>query len=141
MEYLIGLNRLIKDSFKVVFRELGDPLTPSETIKSGEGACRDLAVLFIEACRSVGVAARFASGYLAASDVPEDHSLHAWAEVYLPGAGWRGFDPTLGLLVADAHVSLAVSSLYVGAAPLTGSFRGTGADSRMETFIEVERLD
>ena len=141
MAYLTGLNSLIKESFQVVYREFGNPLTPAETIEAGAGACRDLAVLFIDACRTVGIAARFASGYLAASDVPEEHTLHAWAEVYLPGAGWRGFDPTLGLMVADAHVCLAVSSLYVGAAPLTGAFRGTGASSKMTTLIEVERLD
>lgn len=136
-EFLAALNRGIYESIRVVIREDGDTRPPDDTVRHGEGACRDLAWLFVSSCREVGLAARFASGYQAGDPDTEERYLHAWAEVYLPGGGWRGFDPTLGLAVADQHVRVAAAATPAAAAPLVGSFRGSGATAQMETILSV----
>ncbi|MFM9089165.1 MAG: transglutaminase domain-containing protein, partial [Cyanobium sp.] len=136
--FLLGLADQIHHGFHHVGRPDGDPLSPSETLRLRQGACRDTAMLFVEACRSLGLASRFVSGY-SMHHPPEvsEHELHAWAEVYLPGAGWRGYDPSLGLAVADGHVVLAATPDHQLAAPVTGRFRGTGATSRMNYELTV----
>jgi transglutaminase-like putative cysteine protease len=109
----------------VIHREQGPPWPAERTLRERRGACRDLAVLFNDVCRFVGFPARFVSGYQV--DVPEEArpELHAWSEVYLPGAGWRGFDPSQGLAVADRHVPLAASRTPWMASPTSGTYRGT----------------
>ena len=102
-------------------------LEPDTVLTRKKGACRDLALVFIAACRQVGIPARFVSGYHEGDPDSDERDLHAWAEAYLPGGGWRGFDPSLGLAVTDRHVALAAAPLPDDAAPVTGSFRGTGA--------------
>jgi Bacterial transglutaminase-like N-terminal region/Transglutaminase-like superfamily len=87
--FLARLTETICQRFQVVHRETGSPWAPATTIEQRQGACRDLAVLWIDVCRSVGLAARFVSGYHAGDDGHDQHCLHAWGEVYLPGAGWR----------------------------------------------------
>ena len=86
-------------------------------------------------CRSIGLAARFVSGYLY-GNVLQENDLHAWAEVYLPGAGWRGFDPTEGQAVGNNHVYLAASGEPQSIAPLSGTFRGR-ARSLLTTEVVV----
>ncbi len=120
------LNGRIRELCPTQIRLEGDPLTPEQTLERGGGACRDVAVLFMAACRAVGLATRFTSGYIA-GELQEERYLHAWAEVYLPGAGWRGYDPSLGLVVTDRHVALASGPTAVAARPFVGRFRGTGA--------------
>jgi transglutaminase-like putative cysteine protease len=117
-------------------RAAGDPMPAGETLARGSGACRDLAVLFIEACRSVGIAARFVTGY-ELGDPEGDRDLHAWAEVYLNGAGWRGYDPSQGLAVADRHVAVAAGPGPLAAAPTSGTFRGTDVAATLETVINL----
>lgn len=95
----------------------------------------------MDACRAVGLGARFVSGYQEGDPEQERRDLHAWAEVYLPGGGWRGYDPTHGLAVADRHVALAAGMRPALAAPITGTFRGTGASSRMQTDIKINVSD
>jgi len=107
-------------------------------LRRKEGACRDLAVLFMDICRSLGLAARFVSGYKYSPDTPDQHELHAWAEVYLPGAGWRGYDPSWGLAVADHHVALAAGPAPQDAMPVTGTFRGTDVLSSLDYSVEIE---
>lgn len=119
-------------------RPNGDAYEPAVTLKRGQGACRDLTVLFMEACRSVGLSARFVSGYAEGLSTRDDGELHAWAEIYLPGAGWRGFDPTLGLAVADRHVAIAASPIPVGAAPVSGSFRADSATAGLSYEVSVK---
>lgn len=139
VDFLCSLNQTLHERCQVVVREHGDPWTPERTLTEGQGACRDLAVVFLEACRNVGIAARFASGFQRGGGNDHRRFLHAWAEVYLPGAGWRGFDPTHGLAVADGHVCVAASRSPQGAAPVQGTFRGAdGITSRMATEIRVE---
>lgn len=122
--FLMELNQRIYQTCKHSVRETGEPLPPSITWKQQVGSCRDVAVLFMEVCRAIGLAARFVSGYQEGDPDTEQRYLHAWVEVYLPGAGWRGYDPTLGLAVADGHIALAASAISGSAAPVTGGFRG-----------------
>lgn len=140
--FLMHLADQIHHGFLHVGRADGEPYTPSETLRQRQGACRDTAMLFVEACRSVGLASRFVSGY-SMHHPPEvsEHELHAWAEVYLPGAGWRGYDPSLGLAVADGHVVLAATPDHRLAAPVTGHYRGTGASSAMQYDLTVKAAE
>jgi len=140
--FLAGLCARIASVIASEFRPEGDPRSGAETLALGRGACRDQAVLFIEACRYAGLAARFVTGYeLSAPAGPTDpsseHELHAWAEVYLEGAGWRGYDPSQGLAVADRHVAVAAAADPGGAAPTWGTYRGAGVGSTLETTISV----
>ena len=125
----------IHEAHRVEYREDGAPRDPDATLALQSGACRDLAVLFVECCHSVGLAARFVSGYAHVDD-STDQEFHAWAEVYLPGGGWRGYDPTLGLAVADRHVVVAAAANPLDAAGISGTFRGSAA-SRIETAVEI----
>ena len=135
--FLYPLNDEIYNSFCVVKREYGEASTAEETLDSEVVACRDVAVLFIEPCRQLGIGARFVSGHQESDPQAGERELHAWADVYLPGGGWRGYDPTLGLVVADRHVALAASAYPKMAAPVTGNFRGTDATSTLESQIAV----
>ncbi len=137
LPFLHALNGEIYRAVRVENRDYGDPISAEETLKSRVAACRDVAVLFVESCRQMGIAARFVSGYQEGDLDSDDHQMHAWADVYLPGGGWRGYDPTLGLAVADRHIVLAASAFPKMAAPVTGSFRGTEAKATMESEIEV----
>lgn len=129
----------IHGNCQIVSRERGEPFTPSRTLRERRGACRDVAMLFVAACRTQGIAARFVSGY-SLHGPPEltRHELHAWAEAYLPGLGWRGYDPSLGLATADGHIVLATAPDYQLAAPTAGTYRGTGVGSTMRYSIEIE---
>ncbi|MEB3316608.1 MAG: transglutaminase family protein [Cyanobacteriota bacterium] len=136
--FLLHLADHIHHGFAHIGRLDGDPFSPADTLRERRGACRDTAMLFVDACRALGLACRFVSGY-SMHHPPEvsEHELHAWAEVYLPGAGWRGYDPSLGLAVADGHVTLAATPDHRLAAPVTGRFRGTGATSEMRYDLTV----
>ncbi|MGH2717359.1 MAG: transglutaminase family protein [Actinomycetota bacterium] len=140
--FLVGLCTRIAATIGSEIRPSGDPRPGGETLALGRGACRDQAVLFIEACRCAGLAARFVTGYeLSAaagrSGHANEHELHAWAEVYLEGAGWRGYDPSQGLAVADRHVVVATGADPLGAAPTSGTYRGSDVGSSLETTIRV----
>lgn len=136
--FLMHLADAIHHGFHHVGRPDGDPMTSAETLATRSGACRDTAMLYVEACRSLGLAARFVSGY-SIHHPPEvsEQELHAWAEVYVPGGGWRGYDPSLGLAVGDGHVVLAAAPDHRLAAPVTGSYRGTGVASTMTYQVRL----
>jgi transglutaminase-like putative cysteine protease len=137
ISFLVRLASRIHEQFDKVMRETGAPMAPEETIAKGKGTCRDLAVLFMESCRAVGIAARFVSGYRWDEGLAEKHNLHAWSEVYIPGGGWRGFDPIIGLAVTDRHIAIAAAANPVDAAPVSGTFRGTGVRSELEYNVSV----
>ena len=101
LSFLLALSRQIFQTCRQVIRPYGPPWPSDQTLSSQEGSCRDLAVLFCDACRVMGIAARFVSGYECASADRQDSYMHAWAEVYLPGIGWRGYDPSRGLAVSN----------------------------------------
>ena len=109
-----------------------------KTLACGTGSCRDFAFLFMEAMRCLGLAARFVSGYLYAPLIAEIGSTHAWAEVYLPGAGWKGFDPTIGKIVGSDHIAVAVARLPEAVPPIAGSFAGS-ADSSLNVGVWVSQ--
>lgn len=138
--FLSELNQQIYQTCGYTIRETGSPLPPRLTWKQQLGSCRDVAVLFMDACRAMGLAARFVSGYQEADpEQPEQH-LHAWVEVYLPGAGWRGYDPTQGLVVSDRHIALVSSAIPVHAAPVSGRFRGMGVESKISYQLGIDKI-
>jgi transglutaminase-like putative cysteine protease len=97
----------------------------ADTLYRGTGSCRDFANLFMEAARHLGLASRFVSGYLQAPPSPVNFgATHAWAEVYLPGAGWKGFDPTTGEIAGTTHIAVAVARRPESVPPVAGSFVG-----------------
>ncbi|MEZ5364755.1 MAG: transglutaminase family protein [Bryobacterales bacterium] len=138
LRFLHGLNQRIYEEFRIVVREEGGALEPDETLQRREVSCRDVALLFVECARVVGLAARFVSGYHSGYPDTRHRRLHAWAEVFLPGAGWIGYDPTLGLAVADSHIAVAAAPTPAGAAAVTGSFRGSGVRSKMKTSLHLD---
>ncbi len=137
------LNRHIFETFKYCRRDEYGVQRPVETFDKNSGCCRDFATLFIEACRCWGLAARFVSGYMLCEATEAGNaSTHAWAEVYLPGAGWRGFDPTIGEMTSSQHVTVAVSRHPENATPISGSFFGpTTAFLGIEVDVKLEQLD
>jgi len=140
LPFLWALNRLLNERVEVRTRLTGSPLAIEDLLTDNVGACRDLAVVYVEACRAVGLPARFVSGYHDPGPDGEA-SLHAWAEVYLPAAGWRAFDPSAGVAVADRHITLAAAALPAEAAPVTGTFRGTEATANMHAELTITRVE
>lgn len=137
LAFLTALNQQIFLSSRHITRPDGPPWTSDQTLFSREGSCRDLAVLFCDICRVMGFAARFVSGYECAAAGGEDSYMHAWAEVYLPSAGWRGYDPSRGLVVSNSHVAVAAGFDHNLAAPIAGLFSG-GIASHLEASIKMQ---
>ena len=142
VSFLVGLNGRLRAEIAYNLRFEHGVQSPEETLQSRSGSCRDSAWLMVEICRQVGLAARFVSGYLiqlAEDEIPgiertgpraDSADLHAWAEVYLPGAGWVGFDSTSGLLTAEGHIPLACAPTPAQAAPVGGTVEPAGVEFR-----------
>ncbi|BCE02162.1 transglutaminase family protein [Marinicellulosiphila megalodicopiae] len=114
--------------------------TAKYTIKEQSGSCRDFAYLFMLSARCLGFAARFVSGYLYAPLMSDQvGSTHAWSEVYVPGAGWIGFDPTIGKIVGSDHIAVAVADLPESIPPIGGSFSGA-KESTMSVGVWVSQV-
>lgn len=127
-ELLTQLSRVIHGTFRYRRREAKGVQPPVETLRLGHGSCRDFAMLMIDAARALGLAARFASGYLILSS-DEHGSTHAWAQVYLPGPGWVDFDPTSGNSGRAKLVVVAVAHDPQHTLPLHGTYVGSASDS------------
>lgn len=148
LDLLVAVTRSIKQQFRYEAREAEGTRTPVETLHRRSGSCRDFALFMMEAVRSVGLAARFVSGYLyddalrgAPGGAVGGGATHAWVQVYLPGAGWMPFDPTNALVGGRNLIRVAVARDPAQAAPLVGGFIGP-ADAylgmQVEVTVEVE---
>jgi transglutaminase-like putative cysteine protease len=136
-ELLENLNTHIYQSFAYAHREDAGVQFPCDTLKRRGGSCRDFAVLMMEAVRHWGFGARFVTGYIQMNE-GQHGATHAWTEVYLPGAGWRGFDPTNNKLAGSEHVSVAVAREQEKACPLAGTWEGpANAFDRMDVSVQV----
>ena len=134
LSFLLALSVQIYQTCRQVIRPNGPPWPSEQTLRLQEGSCRDLAMLFCDACRVMGIAARFVSGYESASASSQVPYMHAWAEVYLPGIGWRGYDPARGIAVSNGHVAVAAGFDSDLASPVAGWFSG-GSRSLMDASI------
>lgn len=139
-DFLMHLSTYIRANFMYEKREFGAANSAEKTLLSAKGTCRDFAVLMIATCKALGIAARFVSGYCFGSEL-QAHELHAWVEVFLPGGGWRGFDPTEGKAVDKNYVMLAASAQPELINPVTGSFRSNiAANSTLQANVQLEQV-
>jgi transglutaminase-like putative cysteine protease len=121
----------------------GAAQSPTETLESRRGACRDLAVLFLAVCRALGVAGRFVSGYQGQERTPDGkRHLHAWPEVFVPELGWLGYDPTHGVPVGQGHIAICAAPDQAATMPVEGGFYFNGATvtSTLEYSIIMHAL-
>lgn len=136
-DLLKALNARIFESFRYARREEHGVQLPCRTLALGSGSCRDFAVFMMEAARHLGFAARFVTGYILMGE-GQHGATHAWTEIYIPGTGWRGFDPTNNKLAGLEHVSVAVAREHDKACPLAGSWEGpSDAFETMKVSVQV----
>jgi transglutaminase-like putative cysteine protease len=140
---LATMNAAIRGSFTYIAREEEGTQSPLETLEKKSGTCRDYALLFIEAARSLGFGARFVTGYLYDPSLDGGDAMqgagatHAWAEIYLPGAGWVEFDPTNGLVAGENLIRVAVTRDPAQAIPIGGTFAGEADYLGMDVDVTV----
>ena len=134
---LLRVNQSIFEMIGYRRREEQGVQSPEQTLVCGTGSCRDLAFLFMAAARRLGFAARFVTGYLYSDTIGGDcGATHAWAEALIPGAGWKGFDPTIGEIVGSHHIAVAVARVPEAVPPVEGEFYGNpGASMKVAVGV------
>jgi transglutaminase-like putative cysteine protease len=136
-ELLQKLNTQIYRAFTYAHREAAGVQLPCDTLMRRSGSCRDFAVFMMEAARHWGFGARFVTGYIQMEE-GQHGATHAWTEIYIPGAGWRGFDPTNNKLAGNEHVSVAIAREQEKASPLSGTWEGPAdAFNSMDVSVQV----
>ena len=156
VDFLVALNQRVQQAISYLIRLEPGVQTPEDTLTKASGSCRDSAWLLVQVLRHLGLAARFVSGYLVqlvpdvkSLDGPSGTSvdftdLHAWCEVYLPGAGWVGLDPTSGLFAGEGHIPIACSPEPSSAAPITGFSEKSECEfshtMRVDRVLETPRV-
>lgn len=143
VEMMSVFNQLIFERLRYVRRKERGIQPSLTTLRTGQGACRDFAVLFTELCRTLGLAARFVSGYLFAEEDDDqytENAMHAWAEVYLPGAGWKAVDPTHGIWCDDRYVPVAHGAQAESVNPVQGAYyHPESVASTLDVVVTVKR--
>ncbi len=149
-DFMVGINQRLQQDIKYLIRMEPGVQTPEVTLTNGSGSCRDTGWLMVQVMRQLGLAARFVSGYLIqlkpdvkSLDGPSGSEvdftdLHAWCEVFLPGAGWIGFDPTSGLLAGEGHIPVACTPEPGTAAPVSGAV--DECEVEFSHHMEVSRI-
>lgn len=139
VDFLVRLTKEIYLSWEHLIRHEQNIWSADFTFSEKKGSCRDIALLQMEMLRELGLATRFVSGYAFNPDLDEGHELHAWLEVFLPGAGWVGLDPSLGLFTDHRYIPLATHPDPVRTLPVQGSFAGI-SDSELKTHVDMKLL-
>jgi transglutaminase-like putative cysteine protease len=137
---LVSLNNAVYLQIGYTKREQEGVMTSEQTLECSTGSCRDSAWLLVQVMRRLGLASRFVSGYLVQSDanrLPVSVDLHAWAEVFVPGAGWIGLDTTSGLFTSEGHIPLAATPRPSDSAPVTGTTSPSIASIRYENTVSA----
>jgi len=135
-----GMSELVHRTFVYTRHVTSVTTTVDDVLQSRTGVCQDFAHVLIGLCRSIGIPARYVSGYTVADGATEPEASHAWVEAYTPTHGWRGFDPTNDLVASTAHIKMAVGRDYADVAPTRGTFRGA-ADERLTVRVTSRALD
>ena len=144
--FMMALNNAVHRALSYFPRDEPGIQSAAQTMACRGGSCRDYAAFLVELCRTLGLAARFVSGYLYEPRVSNVAGLplaamHAWAEVYLPGAGWRGVDPTRGIMCNDAFVPVAHAAIAETVNPIQGTFFGApNTTSQLTTTLTIEKI-
>ncbi|MEN2283267.1 transglutaminase family protein [Algoriphagus sp. SE2] len=138
--FLVGITSVIHERWDHIIRHEEDIWEPKFTFNSKRGSCRDLAWMLMNILGNLGLGSRFISGYAFNPELNDGHELHAWLEVFLPGAGWIGLDPSLGLLTDHRYIPLAAHAKPKLASPVQGSFSGLGK-STLFTNVQIQLLE
>ncbi|GAA0854822.1 transglutaminase family protein [Aliiglaciecola litoralis] len=136
--FVTNLTIQIHKDFSVEYREVGAPLSPQDTFTIKKGSCRDLSWMLINLLRHYGIAARFVSGYFYFDMEEPTYELHAWIEIFIPGTGWLGFDPSHGILTGNTHFPVASSAIAENTMPVSGGIRGS-ASSQLLTKLTIHK--
>lgn len=139
LTYLTELTKQLHQDFNIEYREDGFPLLPDETFTIKKGSCRDLSWMLINLLRQQGFAARFVSGYFYFDMDEPAYELHAWVDVFLPGTGWLGLDPSHGILTGNSHFPITSSAHFENTMPVSGGIRGS-ATSKLITHLSIEKI-
>lgn len=139
VDFLVRLTEKIHQNWGHIIRHEQNIWAASLTYSTKKGSCRDLALMQMDMLKSLGLATRFVSGYAFNPDLEDGHELHAWLEVFLPGSGWVGMDPSLGLFTDHHYIPLAVHADPDATMPIQGAFLGSGK-SELHTHVQLKLI-